>query len=162
MQPVIVRFVALLITALSLAPSLAHVLEAPPRMSQWSPHLWRETTVFNGQYRIFGIFGAPLDIGAVLATALLAYLSLHRGPAWPLALAGAILYALALTAWLLIVMPANGVLATWKPGPLPENLGEVRDRWEYGHMLVASLKFLGFISITLSVLLWPESVDEAD
>ena len=38
------------IAALSLGPSFAHVLESLPRLSQWSPELWRETTVFNSQF----------------------------------------------------------------------------------------------------------------
>jgi hypothetical protein len=41
---------AVTIAALSLGPSSAHVLESIPRLKQWSPELWRETTVFNAQF----------------------------------------------------------------------------------------------------------------
>ncbi|RVD46830.1 DUF1772 domain-containing protein, partial [Mesorhizobium sp. M8A.F.Ca.ET.023.02.2.1] len=50
------------IAALSLGPSFAHVLESVPRLIRWSPALWREATVFNGQFLLFAIIGAPLDV----------------------------------------------------------------------------------------------------
>lgn len=59
------KFAALLITALSLGPSFAHVLEAPPRLEAWPPQLWIDATVFHGQYVVFGALGAPLDGGAM-------------------------------------------------------------------------------------------------
>jgi hypothetical protein len=145
--------VTLVVTALSLGPSFAHVLEAPPRLTVWPPELWRETTVFNGQFRLFALVGGPLDAGAILAAAVLAYLLRHdRKPYW-LALAGAVLFALSLTVWFLWVAPVNAVLATWTPGPIPENFTEIRNRWETGHMAVASIKLIGFILIALAVVL---------
>ena len=63
------RFISLLVTALSRGPSFAHVLEAPPRLMKWSSELWREATVFNGQYQMFGLLGGPLDGAAVVITA---------------------------------------------------------------------------------------------
>lgn len=144
--------VALTIAALSLGPSFAHVLEAPPRLMVWTPELWREATVFNGQFRLFGILGGPLDIGAILAVAALAYgLRGDRGR-FRLALAGAVLFGLALVAWLGLVAPANAVLATWHPGPIPEDFYAVRNRWETGHMVVAALKLLGFLATALAVV----------
>ncbi|MGO4572822.1 hypothetical protein [Microvirga sp. 2TAF3] len=67
------RFLALVISALSLGPSFAHALEALPRLTVWSPELWREATVFNGQFQLFGILGGPLDGGAILVAGILAY-----------------------------------------------------------------------------------------
>ena len=52
----------LTLAALSLGPSFAHVLEAPPRLTIWSPELWREATVFNGQFQLFATIGGPLRI----------------------------------------------------------------------------------------------------
>lgn len=146
------RVAALAVTALSLGPSFAHVLEAPPRLTVWSPELWREATVFNGQFQLFAIVGAPLDIAAILVPAILAYLLRGRRPAFQWALAGTILFALALAAWFIVVAPANSVLATWQPGPIPEEFFPTRNRWEIGHMIVATLKFLGFIAIAIAAV----------
>ena len=142
--------VVLTITALSLGPSFAHVLEAPPRLTVWPPELWRDATVFHGQFQLFAIIGGPLDIAAILGTALLAYAMRHERPGFRYALAGCLLFALALGVWFAWVAPANRILATWSPGPIPEDFHAVRMRWETGHMAVASLKLLGFLATALA------------
>lgn len=142
---------ALTIAALSLGPSFAHVLEAPPRLSVWSPELWREATVFNGQFRLFAIVGGPLDVGAILATAVLAHLLRGDRGRFRFALAGALFFAVGLIVWFVWVAPANGVLATWQPGPIPANFHAVRNRWETGHLAVATLKLIGFVATALAV-----------
>lgn len=141
-----------LIVALSLGPSFAHVLEAWPRLTVWPPELWRETTVFGQQFVFFAYVGAPMDVAAVVAPAVLAAM-LHgeRRSFWP-ALASAMFFALALAAWFTLVMPANAVLATWTPGAVPAEFAVIRDRWEIGHMVVAALKLVGFGSLTGALL----------
>lgn len=143
--------VALTVAALSLGPSFAHVLEAPPRLAVWSPELWREATVFNGQFRLFAVVGAPLDLGIIPVLGVLAYLLRHEPDRLRFALAGAVLFALALAAWIALVAPANAILATWQPGPIPVDFHEVRNRWETGHMTVAALKLMGFMATALAV-----------
>jgi hypothetical protein len=145
-------FAALVLAALSLGPSFAHVLESLPRLTVWRPELWREATVFNGQFILFARIGAPLDVGAIIVTGLLAYLLFDERPAFWFALSGAVLLMLGLVAWFSLVAPANSILATWKPGPLPANFNDVRLRWETGHMVVAGFKLVGFVSICLAVL----------
>jgi hypothetical protein len=140
-----------LVAALSLGPSFAHVLEAPPRLV-WSPDLWREATVFNAQFRFFAAVGAPLDIAGILCPGLLSFLLRDDMPAFRFALAATVLYAAALAAWFLLVNPANAVLATWVPGPIPPDFDAVRLRWEIGHMVVAAFKLAGFLSLAFALL----------
>ena len=144
------RLAALVVAAFSRGPSFAHVLEAPPRLGRWAPELWREATVFGGQYQLFGSVGGALDAAAVAVTAIMAYrVRGQAGAGW--AIAGAACFALSLAAWFAIVAPANGVLATWAPGPLPANFEAVRNRWEVGHLVVEAWKSLGFLAVALSV-----------
>ncbi|HZH50568.1 MAG TPA: DUF1772 domain-containing protein [Microvirga sp.] len=145
----------LTVAALSLGPSFAHVLEAPPRLTVWAPELWREATVFNGQFRLFALVGGPLDIGAILVTGTLAFLLRRDRDRFHFALAGAVLHALALATWAAWVAPANAVLATWEPGPIPENFQAIRNRWETGHMAVAAVKLFGFMATALAVVRSP-------
>jgi hypothetical protein len=146
------RLAALILTALSFAPSFAHVLEAPPRLSTWSPALWREATVFNGQYRMFGLLGGPIDVIAILVTGLVAFLVRHERASFPYALAAAVLPAAGVAVWLTVGAPANGVLATWRPGPIPPEFAAVRGRWEAGHIIIAVIKLVAFAALALSVL----------
>jgi hypothetical protein len=136
-----------LVAALSLAPSFAHVLEAAPRLREWPPELWRETTVFHGQFRLFAVVGAPLDVLAVALPACLAFALRGAGRPMRWAALAALLYGAALISWLLLVAPANEVLATWKPGPLPADFAAASWRWESGHMVVAALKAIGLIGL---------------
>lgn len=142
-----------LVAALSFGPSFAHVLEALPRLKVWSPELWRETTVFNGQFSLFLYVGAPLDIAAIAFPAALAFLVRRNGSAALSAAAGAASYALALLLWFFLVSPANQALATWAPGPIPPDFEAVRWGWETGHMAVASAKLVGLALILLSLIL---------
>jgi hypothetical protein len=142
---------AITVAALSLGPSFAHVLEAEPRLRTWSAELWRETTVFNAQFWLFAPVGAALDIAAILCPALLAHMLRGDRPAARWAVAAAILYARALIAWFAWVRPANEILATWTPGPVPAEFARVRLRWETGHMAVAALKLCGFVALAVSL-----------
>lgn len=141
-------FLALLLSALSLAPSITHVLEAPPRLWHWSPELWRDATVFGGQFAFLGQVAGAVDMAAVMATATLA-LKL-RGQGW--AIAAAVLFAAALSAWFWLVAPVNAVLATWQPGPVPPDFDAVRLRWETGHAAVAALKLGGYVALCQALL----------
>lgn len=141
----LLAMLTLTIAALSLGPSFAHVLEALPRLTVWSPELWREATVFNGQFSLFAKVGAPLDIAAILLPGLLAYVARGDPRLAGFAVAAAVAYACALAAWAVIVAPTNSVLATWQPGPIPADFEAVRWRWETGHMAVAAAKLLGFV-----------------
>ncbi len=143
--------VTALVAALSLGPSFAHVLEAGPRLREWPPELWREATVFHGQFRLFALVGAPLDILAVALPAGLAFALKAAGRPMRWAALAALLYGAALISWFLLVAPANAVLASWTPGPLPADFPAVRWRWESGHMVVAALKALGLIALLTSL-----------
>jgi hypothetical protein len=136
----------LTLAALSLGPSFAHILGAPPRLYDWPAHLWIDATVRHGQFVPFRDISAPLDVGAVLAAAILAFL-LHGRSGFGWILAATALLVLALIAWLAIVSPANAILAGWQAGPVPADFVARRDRWEIGHMVVASLKALGFVAL---------------
>lgn len=143
--------VCLLLAALSLGPSYAHVLEALPRLTVWSPELWRDATVFHRQFEWYALVGAPIDVAAIIAAFTLAFLVRDRRNIRWLTVAGATCLAAGLAAWFGLVAPANEVLATWTPGPIPSDFDVIRTRWETGHMVVAALKFVGFVVLCLAV-----------
>jgi hypothetical protein len=149
------RLIALVLCALSLGPSFAHALEAPPRLNLWPPELWRETTVFRGQFAVFGLLGGPLDGGAVIVTAGLAWLTRGQGAAFRWALAAAVAFAASLAVWIVVVNGANHIMAGWRPGPLPADFQAVRTRWEGGHIAIAAIKALGFAALAVSCLITP-------
>lgn len=152
MRGILLPLLTCVLTALSLGLSWAHALESLPRLTTWSAELWREATVFSGQFRLFAMIGGPVEVSAIVLAGVLAYV-MREAPGRSYALAGAVLFAAALVVFLTVVNPANGVLASWKPGPIPENFYAVRNRWESGHITIAAMKLLGFIAILWSILI---------
>lgn len=108
--------------------------------------------MFGGPFQMFATVGAPLDLGAIFITMVLAYATRRFRPAFWFALCGTLLFVGSLLTWFGVVSPANSVLATWQPGPIPADFDETRRQWELGHMAVAGLKLIGFIAIALAVL----------
>jgi len=144
--------ICLVLAALSVAPSYAHVLEALPRLTVWPAELWRDATVFHRQFDWYAWIGAPIDVTAIIAAFTLAFLVRDLRPTFWLVVAGAACLAAGLAAWSAIVAPANAVLATWRPGPIPSDFDRIRTRWETGHMVVAALKLCGFVLLCMAVI----------
>ena len=143
------RLVAILLAALTLGMGLCHLLQLPSRMG-WDQYLWVGSTVQGGLYNLFG---AVIDIAAVIALALLAYfVREHARPGFRLALAAALLFALALILWWVLVYPVNVELAKWVNGPVPSDWTAYRARWEWGHAVISLLELAGFAALVLSVL----------
>ena len=156
---VVWSFFAILVMALSLGPSFAHLLEAPPRLTAWPPELWRDATVFHGQFAYFAIVGAPLDVGAIVLGAIMTVVVRRRRPAFRLAMAGTILFAVSLATWVSVVAPANAILAQWGPGPIPDEFAAVRQRWETGHIAISAVKTAGLCCALAGGLLLGRSRD---
>jgi hypothetical protein len=139
----VLRFFSLLLVALGLAPGAAHLLEMPVKLG-YAPELYFAVT--STLYALFGSVGAIVQVGALVITGVLAFVS--RGlPATRLVVAAAVLLGLSLTAWGALVAPVN---AQWgdaiKSGSqaLPAIYAELRLRWEYGHAVAFALWFAGY------------------
>lgn len=145
------RAAILLLAALSMALSFAHLMELAPRL-RWDPALWMATTNFGGLYYVFGTVGAVIDMAAIVGAATLTLLSRRQPAAFGLALCGTILLGAGLTAWFAFVAPANAVMTTWSPGVVPADFIAVRDRWEHSHAAIAVIKIAGFVALTAAAL----------
>jgi hypothetical protein len=135
-------FFSLLLVALGLAPGVAHLLEMPVKLGYTPEQYFAVTSTL---YALFGSAGAVVQVGALVITGVLAFLS--RGlPAFRFVLAGVLLRGLSLVAWGALVAPVN---AQWseaiKSGShsLPKIYAELRFRWEYGHATAFALWLAG-------------------
>ncbi|HEY6920088.1 MAG TPA: DUF1772 domain-containing protein [Methyloceanibacter sp.] len=147
-----VRFAALMLGALTLGMGLCHLLQLPARMG-WDQYLWVGSTVQGGLYSLFGSAGAVIDILTVTSLGLLTYLVReHRRPGVMLALSAALLFAIGLLLWWVLVYPVNVELAKWANGPVPSDWTTYRSRWEWGHATISLFELLGFAALIASVL----------
>ena len=151
----VARFAALLLAALSLTMTSAHVLELPQKM-QYSAELY--ATVNGTLYRQFAIVGGVYTIAAIVAAAVLAVLARRHGAGFGWALAGALCLATAFVMWLAIVAPVNARIAAAlgaAPETVPALWMELRPRWEYGHAAGFVVQLAGLCALILSALAGP-------
>lgn len=140
---------ALLLAALSLAPSWAHLLELRPRLA-WPATLWIEATVQGGLYAEFARVGGPVDVITVVVLGMLAWRGRRGGDGlWLLwAFVGFVLALVALGA---IVAPANAGLARWSATGVVADFPAVSRRWEYGHVVIGLLKLAGMTLLAVAL-----------
>jgi hypothetical protein len=141
-------FVTLVLVALNMGSAFAHVLELPAKRRLNGPSY----LLAQGIYRGFGVIGAILEPGSVLAAAVMTALNRERRSSFVLGLAGIASLALALAAWLALVSPMNDRMAWWTRETIPDDWPQVRDQWEYTHAARFILQCLGFSALLLSVM----------
>jgi len=146
------RFMALLLTALSLTMESAHVLELPQKM-RYDAVMY---AAVNGTlYRYFAIVGGVYQITAIVLVAALAFLVRKRRPSFHYTLASAVCLGLAFVIWLVAVAPVNAEVAEamrTTPQWVSSVWMEQRQRWEYGHVAGFVAQLVGLCALIASVL----------
>ncbi len=146
------QFIAIMLAALTLGLGFCHLMQLPSRLG-WDQYLWVGSTVQGGLYATFGSIGAVIFVVTVIALALLAYFTREHGrPGFRFALSAAILFALALALWWVLVYPVNVELAKWVNGPVPADWTVYRARWEWGQAIIALTELAGFAALIAAVL----------
>jgi hypothetical protein len=145
------RFFAFVFTAVGLSFGVAHTLELPVKM-HYDAALY--TAVTSTLYRMFGVVGSVLQVGALVAVAILCLVVRGRR-GFGLTLAAAVALAVSLVLWAAVVQPVNvewGRVLASDPAGAPEAYVRLRPRWEYGHVAAMIAWFAGFVCLVLSVL----------
>jgi hypothetical protein len=138
----ILRFLAVLLTAVMLGAGLAHLFEMPHKIN-----LSRDEYLTVQQiYRGWALLGIAL-IGALIITLILA-IAFRKAPAiFPLTLTALLSLAGSLAIFFIFTYPANQQTANWTV--MPANWQELRAQWEYSHAVNALLYL-----VALSALVW--------
>lgn len=146
----VLRFIAILATALTMGMSFAHTLELPGKM-RYDGKLWWHLS--RTLYRPWWGRAGYVEGVALCATPALAYLVRKRRPAFPLTLGTLACLLLANpVVFFRNVQPANTATLHATPDELPSNWVELRNRWEYGHATRFVLHLIGFCALIASVL----------
>jgi hypothetical protein len=148
------RFVTLMLVALLLGLSFAHVLEKPAKMG-YDGALY--ITLQKSLYVMWGPpnIGGILEPAAIVATLVLAVATRRRKHPFVLAVIALVLLLAAFPGvffWL--VAPANAAFRNATPATLPENWTAFRTQWELGHTIRFALQLLAF-----GCLAWPADLD---
>lgn len=143
----IFQFLSIVLTALCLVPSGAHLLELPNKMQLDGS----DYQTVQQLYRGWALAGIVL-VGAILSGGIHAYLVRTQPLPLLLALAGFLLLAATLASFLIFILPVNQATTDW--AALPENWRELRTRWEYAHASNGMITFFALVTTVLSALSW--------
>jgi len=146
------RFAVITLAALSLSFGLGHLMELPARMA-WDQYLWVGATVQGGLYALYGPLGVLIQVTTIIALIVLAVLLRRHGASGlALTIAAAVLFAIGLLVWWILVYPVNVELAKWVNGPVPDNWMDWRALWEWGQAANGLAQFVGFAALVASVM----------
>ena len=140
-----VQFIAVLCVAVAMAGGWAHLLELPNKMA-----LSREDYLTVQQiYRGWALLGIVV-VGALVSTAVLAWLRRGDGTPFFCALIATACMALSLVLFFSFTFPANQMTENWTV--LPEGWEALRRQWEYSHAAGAILYFVALASLVYSLI----------
>jgi hypothetical protein len=146
------RFLTIVLSALALTMTSAHVLELPQKMTYTAEMYAAVNTTL---YRYFAIIGGPYQIGSIVSAIVLTILVRRRSVIFRWALVGTVLLLAAFVSWLILVLPVNREVAAALEAS-PETVSwlwqRLRDRWEYGHATGFVLHLAGFCAVVASVV----------
>ncbi len=141
----VVQFLALVLTALALIPSGAHLFALPNKIGLAQEQYF----IVQNIYRGWALFGAVL-LGALIANLLLAIMLRGRTAPFVFALVAFLCIAVTLAVFFVWTYPANQATDNWTT--IPANWEELRRQWEYSHAANALVTFVALCAVTLSVL----------
>ena len=146
MRMQIAQFLAVILIALALVPSGAHLFELPNKIDLSQEQYF----VVQGVYRGWALFGFVL-IGAVGANLALSIFVRREGLAFWFALAALLLMITSLVVFFIWTFPTNQATTNWTA--VPANWATLRTQWEYSHAANAIITFLALCSVTTSILI---------
>lgn len=143
------RFITIMLTALSLSAAFAHLLEMPAKLT-YDGALW--LNLLQTLYPTFGRVSGVCEIGAVVAALVLVAAIRDRRKAfrWTL-LAAACLVVTHAIFWIWVA-PVNAALVPLSPETLPTDWTHLRDQWEFGHAARAILQIVALAALVISIL----------
>jgi hypothetical protein len=145
-----VRYLAVVLTALTLGIAFGHLLEIDGKL-KLDGATW--LAVQHHLYHGFRTIGVAVQFGAALAAGLLAWLLRHRYLVLGLALAAFICLVAQLGVWLLVNEPIDADTARWTAPALPANWQDYRNAWEAAHASRAGLDFLALTALVVGLLI---------
>jgi hypothetical protein len=140
------QFLAIVLTALALVPSGAHLFELPNKIGLPQEQYFTVQAIYRG----WALFGGVI-IAAIVVNLAVAFMLWRRGRRFLLSLAAAVILALTLVVFFVWTYPANQATDNW--AAVAADWEKLRAQWELSHAANAFLTFIGFCCTTLSVVM---------
>ena len=144
----LIQFLAIILTALALVPSGAHLAAMPNKMAMAQAAYFVAQQVYAG----WAFFGIVL-FGALAANLAHAIVLPKVGRSCGYALASFLLIAANLAIFFVWTLPTNQATNNWTI--VPKNWNELRIQWEYSHAANAVVTFAALVCVVIAVLRQP-------
>ena len=140
-----VQFLALILTALALVPTGAHLFELPNKIN-----LSRDAYLtVQGVYAGWALFGI-IDLAALVTNVVLAVRLRRQHPAFSFAVVAVLCFVVFFVIFFTWTFPANQATANWTT--MPDDWSGLRQEWEYSHAVNAAVMLIALCSVTLAVI----------
>ncbi|WP_163273108.1 DUF1772 domain-containing protein [Chelativorans alearense] len=144
------QFFAIILIAMVLVPSGAHLISLPNKAGMDQEQFFTVQQVYRG----WALVAIPL-LGALIVTLVLAVLTRPQGPAFLFAALSFVLLLVTLVTFFIWVFPANQSTDNWTAAP--ENWQALRTQWETMHAINAVITLCALAATVLSALAWSEA-----
>jgi hypothetical protein len=145
MPSTIVRFLAVIFTALALVPSGAHLLEMPNKISLAPDAYFAAQQLYAGWWMT-----GFLHMAALIAIVLLAATLRHDRTRFAFALFAAAMLVGFFVIFFTWTFPANQATANWTQ--IPDHWEQLRRAWEISHAANAVILFLALCAVVAAAL----------
>jgi hypothetical protein len=145
-----IRFLTVMLAALSMGAALAHLLEMPAKLRYDGPTWLRllQTLYPPG----FGSVGSACEVLAVVASFVLVVATRNRRKAFPWTLLGFSCVLASHAIFWIWVNPVNMTMVPLSPDTLVIDWTRLRDQWEFAHASRAILQIVALGAFVLSLL----------
>ena len=144
----LVQFLAIMLTALALVPSGAHLAALPNKIAMAQAAYFVAQQIYAG----WDLFGIVL-FGALVANLAHAIMLRKLGRSLGYALASFLLIAANLAIFFVWTFPTNQATNNWTV--VPKNWSALRIQWEYSHAANAVVTFAALVCVVIAVLRQP-------
>jgi hypothetical protein len=143
------RFLTIMLTALSMSAAFAHLLEMPGKL-EYDGSMW--LTLLQTLYPAFGRVSGVCEIGAVVAALVLVVAVRKQPNVFRWALRGASCLVVTHAVFWIWVAPVNAALVPLTPTTLPANWEQLRHQWEFAHASRAVLQIVALAAFVVLIL----------
>lgn len=141
----VVQFIAMILTGLALVPVGAHLASLPNKIDLAQTDYFITQSVYRG----WALFGVVL-VGAAVANVVLAVVIRRCGTAFTLVIINLACLLATLAIFFAFTYPTNVATNNWTA--IPNDWADLRWQWEMSHAANAVITFIGFCSLTASLL----------
>ena len=141
----LIRFIAILFTAITLSALMAHLLELRVKINLSKENYQIVQGIYSG-WQWLAIF----EIGAIILTIIWTIFDHKIKNVFPFLLTASICLIISTVVFFIFTFPTNQETLNWTS--LPDNWDELRKTWEYSHAMRAILTLFAFSFLVLALL----------